>query len=54
MTNTTALAHAVDDKVEAAYRRADFFGETAEINGRVGPVGRRPASDVVVLERRRG
>jgi len=60
MTNTpnfvseAALAHAVADKVEAAYRRADLFERRRKLMDAWGRYCTRPASDVVVLERRRG
>jgi integrase len=60
MTNTpnfvseAALAHAVADKVEAAYRRADLFEKRRKLMDTWDRYCRRPASDVMVLERRRG
>jgi integrase len=59
MTNTpnfvseAALAHVVADKVEAAYRRADLFKRRRKLMDAWDQYCTRPASDVVVLERRR-
>jgi len=47
-----ALAHAIADKVEAAYRRADLFEIRRGLMDTWDQYCTRPASDVVVLERR--
>jgi len=49
-----ALAHVVADKVEAAYRRADLFERRRKLMDAWGRFCTRLASDVVVLEHRRG
>ena len=51
-----ALAHAVPDAVEAAYRRGDLFEKRCKLMGGLGRYcGRQPASaGIVPLKQRRG
>jgi integrase len=54
IVSEAALAHVVADKVEAAYRRADLLEKRRKLMGAWDRHCTRPASDVVVLGRRRG
>jgi integrase len=54
IVSEAALAHVVADKVEAAYRRADLLEKRRKLMGAWDRYCTRPASDVVVLGRRRG
>jgi integrase len=54
LVSEAALAHAVADKVEAAYRRGDLFDRRRKLMDAWERYCIRPASDVVVLGRRRG
>ena len=44
-----ALAHAIKDKVEAAYRRSDLFKKRAELMGTWATFAAAKDADVIIL-----